>query len=331
MPEVLGLDIGGANLKAAHSQGVARIVPFPLWKKPQELTEALRALMVDFPAYDLLAITMTGELCDCYASKKDGVLAILSSASQVAGRLPVKVWTTHGRFLSITNARNETLRVAAANWLAAAVFAGRQVSTGAALFIDMGSTTTDIVPLWNGRPVPEGWTDKERLERGELVYTGARRTPVCALLGSKVMAELFATTLDVYLALGLIRENAVDCDSADGRPATRPFAHARLARMLGGDAETVKEEETLALAEMAMEMQRWLVAEAVAKISRRLPEMPQRYVFSGSGTEVLRAFKLAQAVSIISLADCLAPRLSEAICAYAVALLAKEDETSIPP
>ena len=68
-------------------------------------------------------------------------------------------------------------------------------------------------------------------------------------MGWRVAAELFATTLDVYLTLGLIREDATDCDTANGRPATRAFARARLARMLGGDAETVSEEQTEQLAQ----------------------------------------------------------------------------------
>src|SRR5947208_2344005 len=79
-------------------------------------------------------------------------------------------------------ARRQWLRTAAANWLATAVWAGRFAPEGAALLIDAGSTTTDIVPLWNGRPMPLGLTDPDRLRTGELVYTGARRTPVCALL-----------------------------------------------------------------------------------------------------------------------------------------------------
>ena len=38
---VLGLDIGGANLKAAHSAGLARLMPFELWKYPAGLASAL--------------------------------------------------------------------------------------------------------------------------------------------------------------------------------------------------------------------------------------------------------------------------------------------------
>ena len=222
MPEVLGLDIGGANLKAAHSRGGGRTVPFALWKKPQGLTAALRELIALMPPHDLLAVTMTGELCDCFTSKREGVEAILDSVHDVAGRVPVRVWTTYGHFLPIQEARQEPLRVAAANWLAAASLAGHYANTGAALYLDIGSTTTDIIELWKGKPVPSAWTDVDRLKWDELVYTGTRRTPVCALLGPKVAAELFATTLDVYLVLGLIPEDEEDCNTADGRPVGSP-------------------------------------------------------------------------------------------------------------
>ena len=42
----LGLDIGGANLKAADTAGWAKSVPFALWRDPQGLVEAL-AVLVD--------------------------------------------------------------------------------------------------------------------------------------------------------------------------------------------------------------------------------------------------------------------------------------------
>ncbi len=32
MPHVIGLDIGGANLKAAHSDSPCRSVAFPVWR-----------------------------------------------------------------------------------------------------------------------------------------------------------------------------------------------------------------------------------------------------------------------------------------------------------
>src|SRR5205085_10035094 len=139
--------------------------------------------------------------------------------------------TTDGRFVNTTQARRDHLKTAGANWLAAATYAGRSATDGGAILIDVGSTTTDIIPIWNGVPCPAARTDWERLKSRELVYTGVRRTPVCALTDGDGAAELFATTLDVYLILGKIPEDSTNLDTADGRPATIDLAHARLARM----------------------------------------------------------------------------------------------------
>src|SRR5262249_59450212 len=108
--------------------------------------------------------------------------------------------------------------------------------------VELGQTRIALIPLWEGEPRRKGRTDPERLKARELVYTGVRRTPVCALMDGDGMAEFFATTLDVYLVLGRIPEDRSDRDTADGRPATVDFAHARLARMLGGDSEMTPRE-----------------------------------------------------------------------------------------
>jgi probable H4MPT-linked C1 transfer pathway protein len=327
MPEALGLDIGGANIKAAHSRGIARTLPFALWKKPEGLTSAVRAVIVEMPPHDYLAVTMTGELCDCFVTKREGVEAILDSVEAAAGRLPVRVWTTYGQFLPLAEARHEPLRVASANWLAGACLAGSYAGPGAALFLDVGSTTTDIVELWNGKPVPSAWTDVERLKCGELVYTGVRRTPVCALLGAAVAAELFATTLDVYLMLDLVPEDDEDNNTADSRPATKSWAHARLARMLGGDDDTVSDQDTRALALAAMDRQKKHIRDALQAVNRRMPESPRCHVISGSGEFLARQVVAPAGATVISLEEYLGPHVSGAACAYAVAWLANQQLT----
>src|SRR5438105_2081725 len=103
-PEItsaLGLDIGGANLKAAHSSGQALLEPFELWRNPAHLPVALRALVARLPPADVWAATMTGELCDCFETKRQGMLAILDAVACVAGPIPVRVWTTSGSWLDL--------------------------------------------------------------------------------------------------------------------------------------------------------------------------------------------------------------------------------------
>src|SRR5579884_2665389 len=144
---VIGLDVGGANLKAAHEKGVAVSRPFALWKNPAGLTAALGELLSRLPAADRLAVTMTGELCDCYEDRRRGVSAILDAVERAAGGRQVRVWRGDGRFSDARRAREDALRAASANWLALATFAGRYAPHGGALLFDVGTTTTDIVPL----------------------------------------------------------------------------------------------------------------------------------------------------------------------------------------
>jgi probable H4MPT-linked C1 transfer pathway protein len=328
MTTVLGLDIGGANLKAAHSDGRARSVPFALWKDPSRLPDVLRRLIAELPPADMLAVTMTGELCDCFPSKRQGVLAILDAVAAAAGPTPLRVWRNDGRFVDLAMARATPLQVAAANWLALATFAGRHAPKGPALLIDIGSTTTDIIPLLDGRPVPRGRTDPERMRGSELVYTGVRRTPLCAVLGSEAAAELFATTLDVYLHLGRIEEDPADTSTADGRPATKAAAEARLARMLCADLETSTADERRRLAERVLLRQVMTLEFAVKRVAASLPAPPQTVLLAGEGeflAQVVLGYQkpIPPCPTVVPSAT-LGPTISQAACAYAVAMLAAE-------
>ncbi|MFO0843940.1 MAG: hydantoinase/oxoprolinase family protein [Gemmataceae bacterium] len=326
---VLGLDIGGANLKAAHTSGAARSVPFALWRDPGGLDAAIGRLVAEMPPFDALAVTMTGELCDCFASKREGVNHILDA---VEGRAKtVKVWTNEGEFVDVPTARREVLKVASANWLALATFAGRYAPEGQALLIDMGTTTTDIVPLFNGAPVPRGRTDTERLESCELFYRGWKRTPLCVLGNLTHAAEFFATMHDVCLVLGLVPEDPADRDTADGRPATRADAERRLLRMISGDLETCNVRRRRALATECTFRFGAQMNDAVAEVIRTLPTEPEAFIVSGSGAFFLidarpPSVRAQNVQNIVRLDWKLDKEISAAACAHAVAVLARERE-----
>ena len=103
---------------------------------------------------DLFAVTMTAELSDCFRTKAEGVDFILRAVEDVAGTTPVFVWQTGAEFVTPAVAREIPLLVAASNWHALATWVGRLVPESGALLIDIGSTTTDIIPLLDGVPVP---------------------------------------------------------------------------------------------------------------------------------------------------------------------------------
>jgi hypothetical protein len=215
-----------------------------------------------------------------------------------------------------------------------ATFVGSHASEGRALLIDIGTTTCDLVPLEDGRPVSIGRTDRERLQSGELVYTGVRRTPVCAVVGSlifretdcPVMAELFATTLDVYLTTGDLLEDPADVETADGRPATVVCARDRLARCIGCDSEEFTPEDAEAAAQGIAEAQRRQLLRALDAVLDSRDCLPGRVVLSGVGSFLARRIvqscpALAEATTI-NLLDVFGPGVTEAACAFAVARLA---------
>ena len=269
---ILGWDVGGANIKMARIDGESRRAAvveraFPLWREFSRLPAVLAALAEDgvrhvsgtcqTPAWHapLMAVTMTAELADCFATKREGVGFVVGAFETAFPAAALWIYGVDGRFRSGDEARQRPHDVAAANWMASASFLARMFPD--ALLIDVGSTTTDIIPIVAGRVAVRGRTDPERLQTGELVYTGALRTPICAIVRSvpvhgracRIAAEHFAIAADVHLWLGQIDERDYTCETPDGRGRSRPEAGARIARMVCADVEMFGPDEITAIAE----------------------------------------------------------------------------------
>jgi probable H4MPT-linked C1 transfer pathway protein len=330
----LGLDIGGANLKAADGRGWVTCVPFELWRTPYRLQAALSALVSAAPAAERVAMTMTGELCDCFRTKKEGVCHILAATAAAADGKELQVYLVDGRFVTMVQARGATHLVAASNWHALARFACRFLSGQAGVLIDIGSTTSDIIPLVDGVPRASGRTDTERLISSELIYTGVGRTPVCAVApglpwrGSTcpVAAELFATTADAYLLLDQLCEQEGVMSAADGRPMTKRFARERLARMICADAATFNESDARVAAAAIRDMQLKQLHRALHRVLTSMQRRLDACVVSGSGEFLARlvADEVCSRGAIVSLSELLGPEVSQAAPAHALAVLAAE-------
>jgi probable H4MPT-linked C1 transfer pathway protein len=335
----LGLDIGGANLKAADGHGWARSVPFALWREPERLAIALSDLIFSAPVAERLAVTMTGELCDCFRAKSDGVRFILAAVEEAAAGRDVRVYLVDGRLVPIDEARERPELAAASNWHALATFAGRFAPRSGGLLIDIGSTTTDIVPLLDGRPIPRGSNDCERLLFGELVYTGTARTPICAITSKlpyrgnecPVAAELFATSVDAYVLLGDVPEDEAATWTADGRPLTIEFAGDRMARMICVNRTQFGSGDAQAAAERVCEAQLGMLRDALRQVVSVLPHPPSCCVTCGGG-EFLARRLVASGVpdaAVISLGSQIGHAASVCAPAHALAVLADGQNEAI--
>jgi hypothetical protein len=330
----LGLDIGGANLKIADGMGYAQSVSFALWRHPRRLAAELRKLLAAAPEHEALAVTMTGELADCYATKADGVAAIVRAATSAAARRIVMFYSTDGAWYAPAAAARQPLLVASANWFALASFACRYLQAPGGLLLDVGSTTSDVVPLIGGEVAAEGRIDPERLMLGELVYTGVARSPLCAVVSvvpwrdakCPTAQEVFATMSDVYVTLGDLPEDAAADNTADGRGQTRELALDRLARSICADRTMFGEADATAVAQAAQEAQLAKLGVAVCRVADRMEESPESVVVAGQGEFLARRVldRLGWNLPCVSLSERLGPAVSRCATAHALAVLARE-------
>ena len=329
----LGIDIGGANLKAADGTDWAAHLPFALWKEPDRLADRLVELLAAAPERNRLAVTMTGELADCFETKAAGVRFILAAVLRAARGARVRVYRCDGELVAVERALADPLTVAAANWHALAAFAARHVQ-GPALLLDIGSTTTDLIPLVAGKPMAEGQDDLGRLLHGELVYTGVERSPVCGVAdrvpyrgrSCPPAQELFATMRDVYLMLDQLAEAPRCCETADGRPATRAAARLRLARVLCADPSQFTADDAVGVAAAVAAAQAERIGRAVRQVAGRMRLPPASWIAAGHGDFLVRSVRAQVGYEgpVRYLSQTLGGRISRVATAHALAVLARE-------
>lgn len=334
--DLIALDIGGANLKAADGLGWSASMAFPLWQRWRELPEALASLVAARQPRRLVA-TMTGEICDCYPSRAAGVAHIAQSVDQASAGAgctePPLAYLVDGRLVSMAEAARDWRLAAASNWHALARLAATLVAGERALLLDIGSTTTDIVVLRDGRPAARASDDAARMLCGELVYTGVERTPVAAVAPClphrgtlrPVASERFADSRDAWLVLGALAEDPLARDTADGCPATRDAARVRLARTMLLDPEDFTPADAVEAADNIAARQASLVSLALAQVARDGDGPPEVVVLAGHGDRLAeRALDRAGwRPRIERLADAVGPAVARAAPAHAVALLAR--------
>jgi probable H4MPT-linked C1 transfer pathway protein len=244
----IGWDIGGAHVKAAEINSTGEVIaviqqPCALWKGLDQLRQAVHSIARELNILDAHhAITMTGELVDLFENRDDGVKQIIDVMIELLPENQLVIYAGSAGFLKPCQIElSHYHQIASANWLASASLAAEVLERG--LFVDIGSTTTDILALKAGKVLAEGFTDYQRLLSQELVYTGIVRTAVMAVAqtaideGKKIglMAEYFATMADVYRLTGELDEAHDQTDTADGKEKSVIASARRLSRMLGCD------------------------------------------------------------------------------------------------
>lgn len=257
---MIGIDVGGANLKLVDNTGVHSWY-CPLWEE-SPLGEVL--LRHAHGENDQAAVVMSGELADCFENKLQGISFIVNAVQKVFPK--ARFYGTDAQFHD-----KALLHLAAANWLAAADYLRARHPD--AVFLDVGSTTADIIPL-NRFCSLMGLTDTRRLQAGYLIYTGMLRTSVATLIRSvdlcgvptPVSTEYFAASADVHLVLGHITPSRYSCDTPDRQGKTVQASLRRLARVVCADLDEIGTEGAQQIAQTFWNVQRDLICNQVNNV-----------------------------------------------------------------
>lgn len=292
-----GWDIGGAHLKLAARDGAGawvgvRQLACPLWQGLDRLAAAIGAAAAAWPLdAGRHRVTMSGEMCDFFPDRESGVHQILQFLAARFGAPNLRAWTWSAGLqpVSACLARD----VASMNWHASASALAARCAD--AVFVDLGSTTADVIRIVDGRVVTQARDDRGRLASDELVYQGVARTPLMALASrvpyrgnsQGVAAEYFATMADVYRVLGNLPTQVDLHPSADGREKTAEASAARLARMVGDDLDVHSRPALLALAGHYAALQAQRLREAIGRVEGHGARAGVPLVGAGVGCFVL--------------------------------------------
>jgi probable H4MPT-linked C1 transfer pathway protein len=290
MVSVVGWDIGAANVKAAglvqEKDGDARervaSLPFEIWRDKNRLPEVLQKILTAIEPNgqpQAMAVTMTAELSDIFATKREGVLFVFEKVEKTFPESAIYAFSLSGEFFPLNESQTRPLDFAATNWLASAQWMASQYPN--CLIVDVGSTTTDIIPVLDGRVAVSGRTDTARLSSGELVFTGVLRTNLAAIVQSvpvagvlcRVASEYFAISGDVHLILGDLKSQDYTCTTPDGRAPSDDSARGRLARLVCADTETLSKTEIDELARYIHTRQMLQIRDGMEKVLSRLPRL----------------------------------------------------------
>ncbi len=320
---IVGWDIGGVNIKAVRFQlqhGKIKalntvVCPLEIWQDHTDLKMKLRDIGEELDLRDSpkMAVTITAELSDAFRNKQEGVLYVLDAIEQTFEKSYIFPFSINGEFLNMDKARKSPLLCAATNWLASACFISAYHSDcipSDFVLMDIGSTTTDIIPVRGGKVIAEGNTDTKRLMSGELIYTGILRTNPNTLVCQvpvegrfcRVAAEYFTSMADIYLILGLITPDEYSCPTADGRAKTIPAAMERLSRLVCSDGEIMCREDIYKIACYTREKQLQQIVEALFQILSGLKDgysLP--LVVVGTGGFLAKEAAIRLGLSIIEL------------------------------
>ncbi len=237
----IGWDIGGAHLKSCvinNQKTVCSVDLCELWKT-KEVGYMINQIIKQYSHKGIVnnVITMSGEMCDVFENRDQGVKKILNYFKKFVNTY---VYTRNCGIVSVKH-NTKPKNIASANWHVIAKFMCKKLTN--AIIIDLGSTTTDFILIKNSKIINKRLDDFSGLRSQELSYIGCLRTPPYIFERSlkinnkdiHIIPENFSSLADVYRIIKKLPKSFYYSSTCDSKDKDIKACMVRFARNFGLD------------------------------------------------------------------------------------------------
>jgi len=294
---IIGWDIGGANIKATRicfntkNSSVSQIDSlsrfFPMWDENQNPLEIVKEMYSKLGESCCFGVTMTAELADRFQRKNEGINFIINLFENNFPDKMIYYYDYHGSPSQLKDLENLE-KLAAANWAVSSLFAAEFLDNF--VLFDIGSTTTDIIPVINGTLNTAGFTDTDRLYSGELLYLGFLRSNLASFIERlpfkgkmiEVMNEYFANTADLHILEDLIEETEYSIPTPDNGGKDLQAAATRIARLISQDLDSADFKQVKLAADYIFQREIDIIYEKLIQVYSRVDPLLNLPLFANN-------------------------------------------------
>ena len=324
--KIIGWDIGGAHIKAVKIDFKKKELKnlhmySPIWKNINTLEKSIKLIKKKFGKNNYHAVVMTAELSDIFKNRKLGVKHIINLSSKILGDKNTFFYNKKN-FIKKNIALDKANSLKSLNWHATANFIGSFFSN--CVLVDIGSTTTDIIPIKNKNVISKGCNDYKRLQSNELLYLGVLRSPINAIEKKKnLIYENFADLGDVYRILKKIPAKFDLLPTKDNKNKDKHSSARRIARIFGKD---YKKNDFLKWKKVCYKIEKnhlKILSENIKKVEKRNFSKKVPIIGAGIGEFLIKKINNRNYYSFYSKINCKKVKSFNCESAISVAMLLK--------
>jgi uncharacterized hydantoinase/oxoprolinase family protein len=312
MGSLLGLDLGGKNVKFAlaellDSRASASLVTSGQVRAPTlhegfyDVNSFLQNNMDKSELKQIVTVLVASSATAAYSSLLEGVHEIYSMTKSFIKDFNenalVFFISRDGSFSELKTIDQEAnlsprniYKYIDAYWYPSSMMASEEAGFEDFVYVDMGSSSTSIIPFKKGRPVVD--LLENRLVSGKLIPIGILHTPVIYILNE---LELFGRRFRVFPYVPTYTSDLMNVIGNVSDERLRLEAEWKMARYVAEDPLFVNKETVREVASQLYETMRSIIKSGVTNILRSYYSQKVPLVLAGSGkvflSKTLRSFE----------------------------------------